>query len=55
MQRRDGVVVVVKRLAQMQQAALFGGEEKDQPHHDGQRGFVEDSLGHSFEQRPVGS
>ena len=45
LQGGDGVVVVVERFAQMQQAALFGREEKHQPHHHGQRGFVEVRFG----------
>ena len=41
----DGVVLVVERLAEKQQAALLGGEEEHQPHHDGEGGFVELRLG----------
>ena len=41
LQGGDGVVVVVERVAKVQQAALLGGEQEDQAHHDGQRGVVE--------------
>jgi len=37
----NGVVFVVKRFAEVQQAALFRREEKDQPHHDRERRVVE--------------
>jgi hypothetical protein len=41
---RDGVVLVVERVAQQEQAALLGREEEDQPHHHGHRRLVEARL-----------
>ena len=37
----DGVVLVVKRVAEQEQSAFFGGEQEDEPHHDGERAVVE--------------
>ena len=42
---RDGVVLVVERVAQEQQFPLLGGEQEHQPHHDRQGGLVEVGLG----------
>ena len=53
LQGGDGVVVVVQRLAEMEQAALFGGEEENQPHHDGQGGVVLVGGVDAFEQGPA--
>ena len=52
-QGRDGVVLVVKLVAQQQQIPLLGAEQEHQPHHDRQGGFVELVLGHALEQRPA--
>ena len=47
---RDGVVLVVERVAQEQQAPLLGREQKHQPHHDRQGGFVQVGLGDARQQ-----
>ena len=40
-ERRDGVVLVVERVAEQQQSPLLGGEQEHQPHHHREGGFVE--------------
>jgi hypothetical protein len=44
LKRRDGVVIIVKRLAEMQKAAFFSGKEKYQPHHYCERGIINCTL-----------
>ena len=45
-QGRDGVVLVVERVAEQEQVALLGAEQEDKPHHDGECGLVDLGLGH---------
>ena len=52
-QGRDGVVLVVKLVAQQEQVSLLGAEQEHQPHHHRQGGFVQLVLGHPLEQRPA--
>ena len=50
---RDGVVLVVERVAQEQQVPLLGREQEHQPHHDRQGGLVEFGLGHARQELPL--
>ncbi len=52
-QGRERVVGFVALVAQEQQAALFGGKQENQPHHHGQRGFVEFGFLHAAQQFAV--
>ncbi|HEV7522411.1 MAG TPA: hypothetical protein VGP89_15010 [Candidatus Angelobacter sp.] len=49
----DGIILVINRLAQVEQAALFCRKQKDQPHHDGKGGIIEALLVHALEQHAV--
>jgi hypothetical protein len=48
----NSVVLAVDRVRDRQQIALFGEEEKDQSHHDGEGGFIYVFLGNTLE-KPV--
>ena len=50
---RDGVVLVVERVAQQQQVPLLGREQEHQPHHDREGGPVEFGLGHARQELPL--
>src|SRR5438046_677313 len=39
-QRGNGVVLIVKRVAKQEQAALFGGEKENEAHHHGESAVV---------------
>ena len=45
-ERGDSVVLVVDRLAEQEELPLLGAEQDDEPHHDGESGFVELRGGH---------
>ena len=47
-ERGHGVVLIEERVAQQEQAAFFGREQKDQPHHDGDGGLVDLGDGNVF-------
>jgi hypothetical protein len=46
----NSVVLAVDRVRDGQQVALFGEEEEDQPHHDGEGGFIYVLLGNALEE-----
>jgi len=50
LKRRNGIIVIVKRLAQMQEPALFGRKQKHKPHHYRKHSIVEHGFGHILEQ-----
>ena len=47
---RDGIMLVVERVAQEQEAPLLGREQKNQPHHDRQGRFIKVGLGDARQQ-----
>jgi len=49
-QGRNGVVLVIKLVAQQEQVSLLGAEQEHQPHHHREGGIVQLVLGHSLEQ-----
>ena len=50
---RDGVVLVVERVAQQEQVPLLGREQEHEPHHDREGGPVEFGLGHARQELPL--
>ena len=39
-QRGDGVVLIVNRFSEQQELPLFGAEQHNEPHHDGEPGLI---------------
>ena len=53
LQRGDGVILVIERLAQQQHIALLRRHQEDQAHHHRQRCFVEFRLTQVAQQRAI--
>src|SRR5262249_57449960 len=53
LKRRNGIIVIVKRLAQMQEPALFGRKQKHKPHHYRKHSIVDHGFRPILQQSPM--